>query len=445
MAIQSIAHQQSEREETASSPTGGSSRILFRFVVVYFALYCFFTQILTSLAPIPNVDWIPVDLTRVPPMRWFVLWVSRHVFRMPTPPNDTDTGSGDTHFDWIALFCLLTIAVVGTAIWIAFDPKCKWHGSVAKWFRVGTRICLAGQMIIYGMDKAIPLQMPFPNLSRLIEPYGNLSPMGVLWASIGSAPAYEVFAGCAELLGGILLFFPRTTMLGALICLADMVQVFMLNMTYDVPVKLLSFHLILLSLVLLAPDFPHLLRFFVSNRATQPSLDPLLLAGTRSNRIAVPFQIAFLLWLLAANAYGAFVGWHTYGSGAPQSPLYGIWDIDQFVVDGQERAALISDNERFRRAIFEYPTRMAFQRMDDSLAQYESVLDSRSETLKLTKDNDKKWKADLSFKRDSKERLTLDGSMGEHSMHMELRMVDRKKFLLVNRGFHWVQDAPFNR
>ena len=76
--------------------------------------------------------------------------------------------------------------------------------------------------------------------------------MGVLWSSIGSSPAYESFAGCAELLGGILLIVPRTTTLGALVCLADMTQVFMLNMTYDVPVKLLSFHLILLSLFLLA-------------------------------------------------------------------------------------------------------------------------------------------------------------------------------------------------
>ena len=56
--------------------------------------------------------------------------------------------------------------------------------------------------------------------------------------------SYEIFAGCAETLGGILLLTPRTTTLGALVCLADMIQVFMLNMTYDVPVKLFSFHLI---------------------------------------------------------------------------------------------------------------------------------------------------------------------------------------------------------
>jgi hypothetical protein len=61
---------------------------------------------------------------------------------------------------------------------------------------------------------------------------------------MGSAPAYEIFTGCAEVAGGLLLIVPRTATLGALISLADMIQVFTLNMTYDVPVKLFAFHLI---------------------------------------------------------------------------------------------------------------------------------------------------------------------------------------------------------
>jgi hypothetical protein len=41
--------------------------------------------------------------------------------------------------------------------------------------------------------------------------------------------------------------------------------------------------------------------------------------------------------------------------------------------------------------------------------------------------------------------LTLDGDMDKHKVHMQLQLVDRKTFLLVNRGFHWVQEYPFNR
>ena len=126
------------------------------------------------------------------------------------------------------------------------------------------------------MVKAIPLQMGEPSLTRLLEPYGNFSPMGVLWASIGASFPYERFAGGAELLASVLLFIPQTALLGALVALIDSIQIFALNMTYDVPVKLFSFHLILLSTFLLAPDIRRLLGVFVFNRPVPKSSQPAL-------------------------------------------------------------------------------------------------------------------------------------------------------------------------
>jgi CRISPR/Cas system-associated endoribonuclease Cas2 len=35
--------------------------------------------------------------------------------------------------------------------------------------------------------------------------------------------------------------------------------------------------------------------------------------------------------------------------------------------------------------------------------------------------------------------------MDDHAVHMELRLIDRNTFLLVRRGFHWVQESAFNR
>lgn len=441
MATQTVSTEQLTPREQAL-PSTVSRRIGLRFVVVYFGLYCVFTQIATSLLPLQNVQWLPPDLSRVPPFRWLTLWTAAHVFRV-AKPNYADTGSGDTMFDWVTLFCLIVLAVVGTAIWTALDRECKRHDAIAKWFRVSIRICLAGQMLTYGIDKAIPLQMPFPNLSRLLEPYGNLSPMGVLWASIGAAPAYEIFAGCAEMLGGILLIFPRTTTFGALICLADMTQVFMLNMTYDVPVKLLSFHLILLSLVLLAPDLSRLVKFFFSNRPTEAPRNWDLFATRRANRIAFAVQVLFGVWLVGANLYGAVTGWHEYGAGSAKSTLYGIWDIETLTIDGKAREPLLTDNERWKRAIFDYPTNVAFQRMDDSLAHYGAAI--KDQTLALTKNDDKNWKANFIIKRGPADHLELDGSMDGHQEHMVLKLKDRNKFMIVSRGFHWVSEVPFNR
>jgi uncharacterized membrane protein YphA (DoxX/SURF4 family) len=419
-----------------------ASRVAFRFCFTYFSLFSLSTQIFGGLFPIPKVD-IP-DPATLAPMRQIVFWTAAHVFRVKQPLVYTGSGSGDKTFDWVLAFCLLVFAALATVVWSALDRRRVNYAGLHKWFRLFIRFALGSEMILYGMTKAVPLQMPFPYLTTLIEPYGHFPPMAVLWFSIGASPAYEMFTGCAELLGGLLLIVPRTATFGALVCLADVTEVFMLNMTYDVPVKLFSFHLIMLALFLLAPEFSRLARFFFLNRSAGPSTQPELFRGQRANRIALAAQIVFGIWLLASNAYGARDAWHTYGAGAPKSPLYGIWNVEQFSIDGQLRAPLLTDSDRWRRVIFDSPKGMTFQRMDESLTYYVATIDAGARTLALTKYNDKKWKAAFTFQRPARDRLILDGDLDSHKVHMQLQLVDRNKFLLVSRGFNWIQEYPFN-
>jgi len=418
-----------------------ATRVAFRFCFVYFGLYCLATQVSTGLAPLSNVD-IP-DPATLWPVRHVVLWTAAHIFRVTTPLVYTGSGSGDKTFDWVLAFCLLLVSIVATTVWSTLDRNCENYSTLSKWFRIVFRFCLAGQMLSYGLVKAVPLQMPFPRLARLLQHFGDMSPMGVLWSSIGAFPGYEVFAGCAEILGGILLIFPRTTTLGALVCLADAVDVFALNMTYDVPVKLFSFHLILMSLFLLAPDFERLTNLFVLNRTAGPSTQIPLFATPRGNRIALAAQVGFGLWLVGMNAYSSWASWYRYGGGSPKSPLYGIWDVNELTIDGQAPLPLITDSARWRRAVFDSPDRMAFQHMDESFARYNSSIHDK--TLALTKADDKNWKATFIYQRPVSEQLVLDGDMDGHKVHMQLQLVDHKKFLLVSRGFHWIQENPFNR
>ena len=48
--------------------------------------------------------------------------------------------------------------------------------------------------------------------------------MAMLWTQVGSAPAYEVALGAAEVLAGLLLFWPRTATLGAMLSVISMAQ-----------------------------------------------------------------------------------------------------------------------------------------------------------------------------------------------------------------------------
>jgi hypothetical protein len=134
--------------------------------------------------------------------------------------------------------------------------------------------------------------MPRPGLATLLEPYGNFTPMGVLWSQVGVSQPYEILLGTAELLAGILLFIPRTATVGAMLGLVSMAQVFVLNMTFDVPVKILSGHLMLMCLVLLAPEARRLVQVLVLNRPAGPSTTPYPFHTTKTRTIVTLLQVA---------------------------------------------------------------------------------------------------------------------------------------------------------
>jgi hypothetical protein len=416
-----------------------TTRVLFRLSVVYFSLYVLTTQMLGSLLSLPGVEF--PELSALPPVRTIITWVALHVFRVTTPLVLSGSGSGDKTSDWVHAFCVLVISLVATVIWSGLDRRRGRYPRLHAWFTLFARFALGSTMVGYGMVKAVPLQMPAPSLARLIEPYGQFSPMGVLWASVGASRSYEIVIGCMELLGGVLLFVPRTATLGALICLVDTVQIFTLNMTYDVPVKLFSFHLIVLSLILLAPRAPLLAHAIGLVPAPAPSREPSLLLPRR--RLLLAAQIVFGLYLIGVNLHGARQAWTTYGAGAPKSPLYGIWNVDQLSIDGHVRSPLVTDSDRWRRVLFDRPGLVAFQRMDDSLVYYAAKIDQTAASLTLTRPNST-GSASLHIEREAPDRLMLDGTMDGHTVHMELRRTDTS-FPLVTRGFHWVQEYPFNR
>ena len=112
---------------------------------------------------------------------------------------------------------------------------------------------------------------------------------------------------------------PPDVTLGALICLADLTQIFMLNMTYDVPVKLFSFHLILMSLLILAPDVKRLANFFFLHRPAEPTQRTPIFASRRAQRIAAACAAFLWLWIVGNNVYGVWDSWLQYG-GAPPNP-----------------------------------------------------------------------------------------------------------------------------
>ena len=83
-------------------------------------------------------------------------------------------------------------------------------------------------------------------------------------------------------------------------------QIFTLNMTYDVPVKLFSFHLILMSLVLMAPEASrHRERAGVQSHGGAVGAAAALPAAGRLVLVALAVQLGYGAFLVLDDYAGA--------------------------------------------------------------------------------------------------------------------------------------------
>jgi hypothetical protein len=185
-------------------------------------------------------------------------------------------------------------------------------------------------MLIYGYSKVFPLQMAPLSIGILNEPVGNLSPMTMLWGLIGLHPAYEIVCGFAEVIGGVLILFRRTALLGALVSAFVITNVLLYNLFFDVPVKLFAANLLLGCLFLTLPDLRALFDFFWLHKPTVAQAVWIPPASRRWSRFTLRVvEMAFTFALLIVIPAFIGMGWRQSRIAArAQSPLLGAWHLD---------------------------------------------------------------------------------------------------------------------
>lgn len=377
-------------------------RVLFRFIFVYLVLYNF-------ASALPN-------------------------------------GSGDTTYNYERVFCFLGIASIAAVVWTILDRKRTHDARLYEGLRIYVRFALGAAMLSYGVSKVIPSQYPEPSIDRLLQPMGDASPMGLVWTFMGASTTYNVFAGAAEMIAGLLLTVQRTTLLGALVSLGVLTNVVALNFFYDLPVKLYSLHLLAMAVFLIVPDLWRLVDLLVLHRGVEPTAIQPFVRRPWLRRGVLVLRTLLVLAYTAFLLNTTYEDHRTYFQQESKAPLHGIWNVDEMVFDGQARPPLVTDRERWRRVIFHEPGQMAVQLMSDSRERYVLHLDNPKEgVMTLGKRDDAQWQATFSYAQPKPGLLTLEGTLDGRKIRARLHLEKPPKFLLTTRGFHWINERSFNR
>jgi hypothetical protein len=252
---------------------------------------------------------------------------------------------------------------------------------------------------------------------------------------MGASRWYAMFGGFAEVVPGLLLFFRRTRTIGALLSAAVMTNIVALNFFYDVPVKLYSSHLLLLSIFLAGPDLAGLARLFFLRQQAQLRTDHVRASERRwLRRVGYGLQSLVLLSALYTQGYQSY---QPYPVVDTKLPLYGLWGVEH-------ATASIATTPWMRISI---PTAQnLYVRLNDGQSlQFDAKVDPRQHTITLK--NKEKGDALLHYTLDpaNPRHVLVSGTWNKGSIAFELNRKNPDSFLLQTRGFQWINEYPFNK
>jgi hypothetical protein len=407
----------------------------FRLVFAYEIIYSF----PFPLNRLPGIDqafgWYQAMFAAM------TTWTGAHILHISHPVVFSPYAGGDSLFGWVENLVKLMIAVAAAAVWSLLDRRRANYRRLQEWLWLYVRLVLGAVMLGYGAVKVIKTQFPDMFLWRLLSPYGDSTPMGLLWSFMGYSRLYNMFTGLVEFAGGALLLIPRLATLGALLSIGALANVFILNLSYDVSVKLYSLNLLLMGIYLMAPEARRMLDVFILNRTAQPVVQAPLFQRKWLNAGVLSLQLLLLAGVGWSELYQSHKRYLQSGDGAPAPPLYGVYDVDEFMVDGQARPASFSDATRWRRVTFERFNIMGIFPGEGPVKRYKVKVDLEKESLELNRIGGGSWKAQFNVEQRSPV-LTLRGEMDGKQLQVSLHQLELKSLPLYESGFHWITEPP---
>lgn len=394
----------------------------FRFLFLYFLLYV--------LSIFSATLWEPI-----------IKFIGTELFNINYEFSANGKGSGDTTYAYLLLFLFFWLAIIGSFIWSVIDRKRKSYNQLQYGFLVFIRFIVIFFMFTYGIIKIFHLQMSPVSNADLIKTLGEKSPMGLAWTFMGFSKTYSVFAGLSEALAGLLLVYRRTQTFGAIATIIVMLNVFMMNICFDIPVKIFSFHLMLMGILLLMADFKRVFGVLLFNKnITNYRIYPQL---EKEDRKII--MIAKNVMLLLVVGFFVFTSYPRYKRQYvnPKTAFFGVWKVTHFNRNKDTTLTTKNLQKRWKYIAIDRAKYASIKTINDKQATVKFEIDTVSKQIYFGTYSSKITDT-LSYKK-NKDTLIIDGKIKAKSIYVKLQKKSFDDFLLQSRGFNWINENPLNR
>jgi hypothetical protein len=317
--------------------------------------------------------------------------------------------------------------------------------------KTSIRYFIAFVSFTYGVIKIFAMQMPFPSLSDMATPMGDFLPMRFSWHFIGYSTLYQVFSGMAEVTVGVLLLYRRTVTLGLFIGLGVYINVMMINLAYDVPVKIFSTHMVIMCLYLLMTDVKRLVNFFILNRPAMQNMQYHFVPAKKSRKIFrwVLKGLFFVQTVFLISSTYSYYAENEASLTKELKPIpYGMYEVSSFVKNGDTLPVLANDSLAWKDFIFEKRYNYATVNSRDTIFKRQYGRGSfyyKADTLKNKLvcykfvEGDSIFMFNLNYRLTDKDNVEMWSAIKQDSVYLKLTR-SKKQFKMAEKQFHWITE-----
>ncbi len=240
----------------------------------------------------------------------------------------------------------------------------------------------------------------------------------------------------------------------------------MLNLCYDVPVKIYSCQLFLTGVYLAFPVLKKLAGFFLLNGKVEPLPVVPIFKRERLNELVLALQVFLGVVVAGYSLWGAaYRERHDYRESIANTPMYGVWQVDQcqpykignsggnaggpgaIPRDTGAVSTATAGNEAspWHKVIFEYPGDITVQLVNGERKYYGASVDLPNHKIILSSHRDPEWQRVFSMVELAPNVVNLESNAEDVPSRVTIRRIEDAKFLLKSRGFHWINEYPYNR
>lgn len=412
-------------------PQGLTRRFAERFALVSFGLY----HLPLFLNNYPSLGG--GGFGEGPAVRWghiFTrpgIWLAQRLFGMTGPMIAGSEGdNGDVGEEFARLIIAVAVGLIAAIAWTMADrdrPRARW---VEGALRVLLRYSIALGLISYAIAKILPQQFPPLAPFNYETRVGELTPMRLMWHFLQYSRPYNFFGGVMECVAVVFLCFRRTATLGALVTMAVMTNVALMNFAYDVPVKLYATMMVISASVLVLYDARRLLSVLVTNHATQPAPEPTLFAG----RMPAPLRWGLKLLLVGSVVASSVAAFRITSQArvAPVTGIAGAWGVTAFARDGAPAAI----GQGWRRVIVDDGS-ITVRLDNDALMRCRRTPDGDAATMRFSCGSNRTGELHWTLNGAA---LQLDGTFAGVKTTASLRRLDERDYPLMRGGFKVIFD-----